>query len=56
MRVSLHEHEHIEALVREGGPLGSEDVFAQGKKSLYCGTGWDRCVVLYEKLDQSLLS
>ncbi len=32
MRVSLHKHEHIEApvTVREGGPLGSEDVFAQG--------------------------
>jgi hypothetical protein len=36
MRVSLHKHEHIEAPVREGGPLGSEsaDVFAQGIRIL----------------------
>jgi hypothetical protein len=28
----LHKHEHIEALVREGGPpLISEDVFAQSQ-------------------------
>jgi|LakMenE01Jun11ns_1017448.scaffolds.fasta_scaffold8475822_1 hypothetical protein len=30
MRVSLHKHEHIEAPVREEGPLGSDVVFAQG--------------------------
>jgi hypothetical protein len=36
MKVSLHKHEHIEAPVREGGPLGSEseDVFAQGIRIL----------------------
>ncbi len=30
MKVSLHNPEHIEALVREGRPPVSEDVFAQG--------------------------
>jgi hypothetical protein len=30
MIVSLHKHEHIEAPVREEGPLGSDVVFAQG--------------------------
>ncbi len=36
MRISLHKHEHIEAPVREGGPLGSEseDVFARGIRIL----------------------
>ncbi len=29
-----HEIEHIEAPVREGGPLGKEDVFAQGIRIL----------------------
>jgi hypothetical protein len=45
MRVSLHKHEHIEALVREEGPLGSEDVFNQGKKSL-CTAALDGTGVL----------
>jgi hypothetical protein len=30
MRVSLRKQEHIEALVREEGPLGSEDVSKEG--------------------------
>ncbi len=30
MRVSLRKHKRIEAPVSEGGPLGSEDVFARG--------------------------
>jgi hypothetical protein len=34
MKVSLHNSKHIEAPVREGGPLGSEDVFAQGIRVL----------------------
>jgi hypothetical protein len=34
MRVSLRKHEHIEAPFRDGGPLGSEDVFAQGIRIL----------------------
>jgi hypothetical protein len=36
MRVSLKEYVHIEApvTVREGGPLGSENVFAQGIRIL----------------------
>ncbi len=34
MRVSLRKHEHIAAPVKEGGPLGSKDVFAQGIRIL----------------------
>jgi hypothetical protein len=30
MRVSLRKHEHIEALVREEGPLSFEDVSEKG--------------------------
>jgi hypothetical protein len=34
MKVSLHNPEQIENPVREGGPLSSEDVFAQGIRIL----------------------
>ncbi len=34
MRDSLRKHEHIEAPVREGGPLGSEDVSEEGIRIL----------------------
>jgi hypothetical protein len=35
MRVSLHKHRHIEAPVREEGPLGSDIVFARESETFY---------------------
>jgi hypothetical protein len=35
MRVSLHKHGHIEAPVREEGPLGSDVVFARESDTFY---------------------
>jgi hypothetical protein len=38
VRISLHKHEHLEALISEENPLSSEAAFARGKILMDLGT------------------
>ena len=50
--VPLQKHEHVEVFIRQGAPLGPDDVLAKGEQALHRGAARHRRVVPQKEVNE----